>query len=505
MQVAAPLEQPETSVTGTSITERKFVENYDRQRRLEMLRLLTPAFIGITVIVIAAIAAYLIVLAPGQESLLVVDIPLVVVLGVQGVSWILVGQERVVAPTVLVLTGNALVIIAIEVIWIKVNGLDLFAIAGLITLCSIIVEAGALGGGWVILPVTLAINVATIVILVVSPRPPQLATAIDTQLALFAPVIIMTQWALGATMFALWRNVRTMLHTVGIAYERAQRLDDLKNQFISSVNHELRTPLTTLQTYIQACLIRFDRLSRQDLRTALQSADRVSRALAELVKEILSTRRIEQDAIGFTPAAVPVRQSVEAAITLLDLRATAAPMRDLHLSVPDDLVVWGDSALLKQILSNLLTNALKYSPDGSPIEVSAALARGAAPNASGDGLPGKSKRRRRRSDEQSTSTAVELIVRDHGLGIPADEAPLLFNRFVRLPRDLASSIVGTGLGLFTCKVYAEAMGGAIWVESEGEGEGSAFHVRLPIAPVDAQPPTTTDAPPVASAGALQRA
>lgn len=504
MDVATALDQPETTVTEKTITEREFVENYDRQRRLEMLRLLTPALIGITLIVIGAIAVYLIALAPGQESLLIVEVPLVVALVVQGMSWIFVRQDRVVAPTVLVLTGNAVVIIAIEVIWIKVNGLDLFAIAGLITLCTIIVEAGALGGGWVIVPVTLATNAATLVILLVSPRPPQLATTINTQLALFAPVIIMTQWALGATMFALWRNVRGMLRTVGIAYERAQRLDDLKNQFISSVNHELRTPLTTLQTYIQACLIRFDRLSHEDLRGALQRADRVSRALAELVKEILSTRRIEQDAIGFTPTAVPVRQSVESAITLLDLRATAGPMRDLHLNVPDDITIWGDAVLLKQIFSNLLTNALKYSPDGSPIEVSAALARGAAPNTSANGLPGK--RRGRRGSEQATPTTVELIVRDHGFGIPADEAPLLFNRFVRLPRDLASSIVGTGLGLYTCKVYAEAMGGTIWVESAGEGEGSAFHVRLPLAPVDAQSPASpTDAAPIATAGALQRA
>jgi len=498
MQLAASLEQPETAVTGKTITEREFVENYDRQRRLEMLNLLSPAFIGITLIVIAAIAGYLIALAPGQESLLVVDLPLVVVLVVQGVAWGLVRRERVLAPTILVLTGNALVILAIEVIWIKVNGLDLFAIAGLITLCSIIVEAGALGGGWVIVPVTLAINVATVTILLVSPRPPQLASAIDTQLALFGPVIIMTQWALGATMFALWRNVRGMLRTVGIAYERAQRLDDLKNQFISSVNHELRTPLTTLQTYIQACLIRFERLSRQDLRSALERADRVSRALAELVKEILSTRRIEQDAVGFTPTAVPVRQSVEAAISLLDLRATEAPMRDLHLSVPEDIAVWGDATLLKQILSNLLTNALKYSPDGSPIEVSATLAHGAAPDTVGV-VAGAGSRRSRRRAEQAAPTAVELIVRDYGLGIPADEAPLLFNRFVRLPRDLASSIVGTGLGLYTCKLYAEAMGGAIWVESAGEGEGSTFHVRLPLAPEDAQPPTPAAKEP---AGAL---
>ncbi len=81
---------------------------------------------------------------------------------------------------------------------------------------------------------------------------------------------------------------------------------------------------------------------------------------------------------------------------------------------------------------------------------------------------------------------VEIRVRDYGLGIPPDQIPLLFNRFVRLPRDLASSVVGSGLGLYLCRVMTESMGGTIRVESSGvEGEGSTFFVRLPLAP--AQP------------------
>jgi signal transduction histidine kinase len=77
---------------------------------------------------------------------------------------------------------------------------------------------------------------------------------------------------------------------------------------------------------------------------------------------------------------------------------------------------------------------------------------------------------------------VEIAVRDHGLGIPPDQAPLLFQRFVRLPRDLASATVGNGLGLYLCRELAEAMGGHIRVESIGvEGEGSTFYLRLPVA------------------------
>jgi signal transduction histidine kinase len=75
---------------------------------------------------------------------------------------------------------------------------------------------------------------------------------------------------------------------------------------------------------------------------------------------------------------------------------------------------------------------------------------------------------------------VEFVVRDYGEGIPPDQIPLLFNRFVRLPRDLASSISGNGLGLYLCRLYTEAMGGRIWVKSSGvEGEGSIFYLLLP--------------------------
>src|SRR6185312_5162584 len=88
-----------------------------------------------------------------------------------------------------------------------------------------------------------------------------------------------------------------------------------------------------------------------------------------------------------------------------------------------------------------------------------------------------------RRQKASHQQAVEIAVRDHGLGIPVEQIPLLFNRFMRLPRDLASKVPGTGLGLYLCRVMTEAMGGRIWVESAGnEGEGSTFYIELPLPP-----------------------
>jgi signal transduction histidine kinase len=144
-------------------------------------------------------------------------------------------------------------------------------------------------------------------------------------------------------------------------------------------------------------------------------------------------------------------------------------------------MVWGSSVRVRQIFTNLLSNAVKYSLPSTPIEISARMSNekehGQAHPPHGDGsrasaLMGNGK-----------LAMVDITVRDHGLGIPPEQIPLLFNRFVRLPRDLASSIPGNGLGLYLCQEYAEAMGGTMWVESSGvEGEGSTFHVCLPLPP-----------------------
>jgi signal transduction histidine kinase len=263
-----------------------------------------------------------------------------------------------------------------------------------------------------------------------------------------------------------------------VASQRAQQLDDLKNQFISSVNHELRTPLMTMQAYIELLRARHEQIATPRRGVLIEEVGRTSDALVDLVQSILEVRRLDQETGDFPREAVAIQDALEKAIVLVNPREAEVQERALRVQIPHGLAIWGEPVRLQQILTNLLTNAVKYSPPGTDVEVSAQLT--------------SSKKRARRLGEGGPQ--VEIVVRDYGFGIPPNEAPLLFNRFVRLPRDLASKVVGSGLGLYLCRTLTEAMGGRIWVESTGiPGEGSAFHVVLPAAPAGGDtPPHSSD-------------
>jgi signal transduction histidine kinase len=343
---------------------------------------------------------------------------------------------------------------------------DLFTVPAVV----IIGLSALIGLPWMILATT---ALTTGFVIVLSGSPSLARDLADPNNVNSIGAFVVEQWVLALTVYAAARGYRRILQLISdvrVQYERAKQLDDLKDQFITNVNHELRNPVMLMQGYIDLLRLKGEELAADRRVQLVQRASQAGDTLAKLVQSILSTRRADQGARDFTPEAVPVLEAILLAAGSVDPEDGRGPERDLRVDVPSGLAIWGESVRLQQILVNLLSNAIKYSPPGTPVEVAARIVSASTPAAGW-----------RRFDRRDQQWVAEITVRDHGLGIPPEQAPLLFQRFVRLSRDLASTVVGNGLGLYLCRELADAMGGRIWVESTGiEGEGSVFHLRLPL-------------------------
>jgi signal transduction histidine kinase len=249
--------------------------------------------------------------------------------------------------------------------------------------------------------------------------------------------------------------------------EQQRQLNELKTQFILNVNHELRTPLTVISGYLailQLILEENDHIDRATHGLYLEKAIQKCEELGATVNRLLNTQGQRPDdqnePIAFRE--IPVAATVQDVLEQLDPIDQKA--HSIQLNVPANISVWADMHGLYHILHNLLSNAFKYSPAGTPIVISTVLNTDAA-------------------HAGRRTPPVSICVKDSGPGIPADEISFLFSPFVRLKRDLTGPVQGTGLGLYISKNIVEAMGGRIWIESTGvPGEGSSFCFTLPGVP-----------------------
>lgn len=356
------------------------------------------------------------------------------------------------------------------------QGLDPLSLLQFMLFGLILAVVGTLGTRRILLAATLALSLLTVVLFLFAPPRLGLESSWASLQIFLLFVTLIFEWLFAAFVLAQFGAYERVLDDLGASLAQSQQLEALKDQFITHVNHELRTPIMTLDGYIEVLHLARARMSEQEQEQALAQASRTGKGLVSLLESILEVRRIDDSAV-FDPQIVDVAEVFEMAQTLLDPRAGGLGGRDLHLDIPPGLAVWGDPVRVQQILTNLLSNALKYSPPGSPLVV---YAQQVAPSP-----PPRRLGQWRAPHTPHTSSAgaqVEIRVRDFGKGIPPDQATLLFHRFVRLPRDLASSVPGNGLGLYLCHIFAEAMGGSIQVESSGiADEGSTFILRLPCA------------------------
>ncbi len=228
-----------------------------------------------------------------------------------------------------------------------------------------------------------------------------------------------------------------------------EKLDRTKTEFLSIVSHEFRTALTGIQGFSE--LIRDGGLEQDELRAyggyIFNDADRINR----LISDMLDLDRMESGRMSIRMADVDINE------VLSDTVARAASSSSMVEFKPDLdprlTIVTGDRDRLIQVVSNLVNNAVKYSPEGGTVTISSRAEGGYA----------------------------LITVADTGLGIPPDEIAHVFERFRRVRSGAAQSIAGTGLGLTIVKQIIEMHGGKIWVES-ALGHGSAFHFTIPLAP-----------------------
>lgn len=237
-----------------------------------------------------------------------------------------------------------------------------------------------------------------------------------------------------------------VLHDVS----QIRRLERTRSDFVANVSHELRTPLTSIQGYVETLLngdIKDSPTSQRFLAKILHQSSQVSR----LISDLLDLSRLESGAVQLKLEQCTL---INFQYTLLDIFEPALEESNLTLTcnIPADLpTLLVDKRRLEQVLINLIDNAIKYTPKGGCINVSA----------------------------EANASEVLVHVRDTGIGIPSDALPRIFERFYRVDKGRSSEMEGTGLGLSISKHILLQHHGRIWAESN-LGAGTVFHFALPL-------------------------
>jgi signal transduction histidine kinase/ActR/RegA family two-component response regulator len=234
------------------------------------------------------------------------------------------------------------------------------------------------------------------------------------------------------------------------AKRTAESATAAKDQFLAVISHELRTPLSAILGW--ARIGQTDKMDAGMLQQAFQTIERNANAQARLIDDLLDISRIVSGKMRLSPRAIDLAPVVEAAI---DTARPSAKAKNVSLIGSVDRtphVVFADPDRIQQIVWNLLTNAIKFTPKGGSVQVT--LIR--------------------------VGSRLQLGVSDTGEGIAADKLPFVFERFWQVGA-FARKNIGLGLGLAICKSLVELHGGTIHAESDGIGHGASFSVELPLA------------------------
>jgi two-component system phosphate regulon sensor histidine kinase PhoR len=254
----------------------------------------------------------------------------------------------------------------------------------------------------------------------------------------------------------IWLSIAGVTLPDGTVYAfrdvtRERRLEELRAQFVATISHELRTPLASLHGAAMTLLEREHELTDQTRHDLLDMISAQSKRLADLVDEILLTGQLDSGSLRVVTEPFDPEELVWSVAAAARLRVGDDTTIDVSIPAVLPKVV-GDPARTRQVLTNLMDNAIKYSPHGGRMQLGVEA---------GDGY-------------------ARFTVRDEGLGIPLGEQKRIFEKFYRLDPDHRRGIGGSGLGLYISRELVRTMNGRIWVESD-PGKGATFTFELPLA------------------------
>ncbi|HET7011188.1 MAG TPA: GAF domain-containing protein [Anaerolineales bacterium] len=267
-----------------------------------------------------------------------------------------------------------------------------------------------------------------------------------------------TTYDVALTVTPLLDEAGNVANIVAVLYDISalKQVDRLKTQFVSDVSHELRTPLTNIRLYLDLLRTTSDRMK---VERYLDTLSRESDRLAYLIDDLLSLSRLDSGTTTFDVRPVDLNRLLR---SLVDDRHALASNRGLNLRLEADAnlpLALGDERLLTQVFTNLLTNAINYTPDHGRITIRTYI------------------------EDLVEAPGVATDVEDTGPGIPPEERAHLFERFFRGRAGRATGAAGTGLGLAICKEIVDRHGGRISLESGTGGIGARFTVWLPTRPL----------------------
>lgn len=259
---------------------------------------------------------------------------------------------------------------------------------------------------------------------------------------------------------ALAASLRDVTHRSRLVKEqdeligRLQELDDLKTEFVSIVSHDLRSPMATIAGFADTLRNNWNAFDDRHKMEILARISRSTNQLSKLVENILQVSQIESGRLSFDLRPLDMKSLVQRIVEENSrLVAGTEQARSIVARVPEDLPpVRADEIAQWQVLTNLVSNALKFSPSDASVEIDVSVSGG----------------------------EVQVSVMDRGRGIRARDVDKLFRKFSRLEQPVELRVKGSGLGLYICKAMVEGQGGRIWVESE-PGRGSTFSYTIPCA------------------------